>query len=248
MSFTIPETDTYAQALSRCRALITTHTHRRTFNNQPTTYITPSSLTYLTNTLATLPNIKTLLSKHPFDPPLPETTLTFVAEHKIHERAQKELLVTLSTPELDMGFLFALLNVWWPEHDGPLPLPHKDEKELKIAKPYASDGSMDVFRQAQAAFCAPVFRLGEYKQGAMFMASLPVTWAVGVGGPWVVEFHTEHLRRGSEDAEGEVEEGHKYLMKQFESLTHAELDDLAARSVFGFVCEGKYYLVGETKK
>jgi hypothetical protein len=163
----------------------------------------------------------------------------------------KELFVVAMSEKLGMDFLRILMREpHTVDKSLPLNMALRIRDENNVPWP---DADTNRFLGAQRLVCAPRFTMGLYKQVAPFRSGLPIVQArrvsvrkVGEREAYEVRFHDEYLRpsKSAEPGEDGVV-GRGFVMRRFAEMGEAIKDQSFEKAVFGFTCEGMYYLVGD---
>jgi hypothetical protein len=245
-SISIPSTLPSSSQYILIRRLIQQSTITCTIFGEENSFIPIS----VVNALATRANIEAMVQR---DPGLramyfPEHSRSFFINH-IYKYAKGLFLVAVAE-RLGMNFLRVLMR-GKNTVDRNLPL----DMHLRIRdgkNEFWPDEDVKRFLGIQNLVCAPRFYMNSYKQVAGCRSGLPIVEARRVAGRddeerevYEVRFHDEHLRPSKSAEPGEEWVlGKRFLMRCFAERGEATRDPSFEEAVFGFSCQGMYYLVG----
>jgi hypothetical protein len=202
-----------------------------TFGDVPIAFLPPSAII----AISSLHNISEFIDKSYITHPWPANVKDIYAR-TVADRAPR--LFALSALFNGSHLLHDLVMVR-KLGDTSLPLEH----DQRVSTPWDTNGMLGAFVREQRLVCAPLFTVGRFDSAAWFRSSLPFVEArrrddmrePAEEAVYEVKFHPEHVR--GLDAE------RTYVLRE-----HAR-EDLAAAairsSLFGFHCEGKYFLVAQ---
>jgi hypothetical protein len=106
------------------------------------------------------------------------------------------------------------------------------------------------FLEAQKFVCAPLLTISKFDQHVDFSSSIPIVEAKlrRDGESYDVQFHHEYLRQDVPSEPGFGIDSYKFVLNIFGSHGEAQQNRVLNRIViFGFTCEGMYYLVCGTE-
>jgi hypothetical protein len=129
--------------------------------------------------------------------------------------------------------------------DENLPLPN-DTKPRDENNKVWPNADTQKFLEAQKLVCAPLLTISEFDQRVNLPCSIPIVEAKlrQDGESYDVQFYHEYLRQDISSEPGFGIDSYKFVLKIFGSHGEAQQNRVLDRmGIFGFTCEGMYYLV-----